>query len=125
MSACRSKPCATPLVLGRSLRTGRRARGVTRPWSSARGTRRLSLFKVVVVDLRDAQRLVADADTVVHHERGELLSIDEHDTAARLRGGQLRVLRERARRDEHALGCALQLERTHEALDLGAPDGVL
>jgi hypothetical protein len=65
---------------------------------SALGSRpRLPLLEVVVVDLRHAQRFVTDAYAVVHHESGELLSVDEHDAAARFRCSLLRVLRDGTR----------------------------
>jgi hypothetical protein len=64
-------------------------------------SRRFSEIQSRVVYLGHAQRLVAHADAVVHYQRRELRTIDEHDAAACLRGGVLRVLRERARGDEH------------------------
>lgn len=85
----------------------------------------LSILEVVVVDFRDADGLVTYGDAMVHHERGELVTIDENDAAARFDGGLAGVFGEVAGGDEDAFGGALELECAHEALDLGAPDDVL
>jgi hypothetical protein len=67
----------------------------------------------------------ADADGVLHHQGGQPGAVDEDDAAAGLGGGVAGVLRESAGRDEDALAGALELEGSHEALDLRAADAAL
>lgn len=86
---------------------------------------RTVLAKVVEVHVPDAvSRLHRHADSVVDHERCELLAVHEDDPRIRRVPVFKRLAAEVGRCDEDALRRALPVEGTDELLNLRPPHGV-